>query len=135
MDAPAPCASTDVLWSCTVCCNKEQTTKEHICVGPSFVIFRHLSLCERSKSSPAQTLQPCPPKQKISYLQMCVLCLSLFSLFDQCRCWIASLYYYFPPSFPLLTTSYIHTIYNFSHYFPPLLSSLNHVQDSWYICS
>ena len=92
VDAPAPCASTDVLWSCTVCCNKEQTTKEHICVGPSFVIFRHLSLCERSKSSLAQTLQPCPPKQKISLLQMCVLHLSLFSLFDQRRCWIASLY-------------------------------------------
>src|SRR3954467_14385702 len=56
----------------TVCCNKEQTTKEHICVGPSFVIFRHLSLCERSKSSPAQTLQPSPPKQKRSVHYRCV---------------------------------------------------------------
>ena len=68
VDTPAPCASTDVLWSCTVYCNKEQTTKEHICVGPSFVIFRHLSLCERSKSSPAETLQTCPPKQKDQFV-------------------------------------------------------------------
>ena len=50
-----------------------------------------------------------PQNKKISLLQMCVPHLSLFSLFDQRRCWIASLYY-----------------------FPPFLSSLNHVLDSCY---
>ena len=50
------------------CRNKEQTTKEHICVGPSFVIFRHLSLCERDKSSPAKTLQPCRSKEKDQFV-------------------------------------------------------------------
>ena len=47
---------------------RTKTTKEHICVGPSFVIFRHPSLCERNKSSPAQTLQPYPPKQKNQFV-------------------------------------------------------------------
>ena len=103
MDAPAPCASTNVLWSCTVYCKKEQTTKEHICVGPSFFIFRHLSLCERSKSSPTQTLQPCPPPTETSVPFRCVYCVCHFSLFDQQRCWIDvldSCYATFPTTFP-----------------------------------
>ena len=51
-----------------------------------------------------------PQNKKISSLQMCILRLSLFSLFDQHRCWIVSLY----------------------KYFPHFLSSVNHVLDLCY---
>jgi hypothetical protein len=53
----------------------QQTTKEHICVGPIFVIFRHLSLCEGNKSSPSQTIQPCPLPIERSVPYRCVYCI------------------------------------------------------------
>ena len=110
MDAPAPGASTDVLGWCTVCCNKEQTTKEHICVGPIFVLFHPFSYV-RAANLVLHKL-PDPPvsfpfQQRDRFLTDVCTGLPPFSLFDQQSGWIASLYY-----------------------FPSLLSSLNHVLDS-----
>ena len=84
--------------------------KQHICVGPIFVLFEPFFLCEGSKSSPAQTTRPpvsFPFQQRDWFLTDVCTGLPPFPLFDQQSGWIASLYY-----------------------FPSLLSSLNHVLDS-----
>ena len=89
----------------------EYGAKQHICVGPIFVLFEPFFLCEGSKSSPTQTTRPPPvsfPFQQ-RYRFLTDLCTGLphFPLFDLQSGWIATLYY-----------------------FLPLLSSLNHVLDS-----
>ena len=87
----------------------EYVAKQHMCVGPIFVLFEPFSYVRASNL----VLHKLPDPQflslfnkEIGSLQMCVL-VTPFSLLDQQSSWIASLYY-----------------------FPPLLSSLNHVLDS-----
>ena len=101
---PAPCASTRINGWCRVCSPAAYMRWSHICSLWTFF------LCEVSKSSPAQTTRPpsfFPFSTKRSVPYRCVYWVTPFSLFDQQSGWIASLYY-----------------------FPPLLSSLNHVLDS-----
>ena len=88
----------------------EYVAKQHICAGPIFVLFEPSSYVRAANL----VLHKLPDPQflslfnkEIGSLQMCVLGYPLFSLFELQRSWIASLYY-----------------------FPPLLSSLNHVLDS-----
>ena len=100
VDAPAPCASTDVLWSCTICCNKDQTTKELFVLVPvllSLDTFPYVSAAN----------------------------LVLLKLYSQSVLVLSPLPFLFEPRPRFMR-------YNFPHYFPPFLSSLNHVLDSCY---
>ena len=88
----------------------EYVAKQHICVGPIFVLFEPFSYV-RAANLVLHKL-PDPPSffpfsTKRSVPCRCVYWVTPFSLLDQQSGWIASLYY-----------------------FPPLLSSLNHVLDS-----
>ena len=88
----------------------EYVAKQHICAGPIFVLFEPSSYV-RAANLVLHKL-PDPPvsfpfQQRDRFLTDVCIGLPLFSLFDLQSGWIASLYY-----------------------FPPLLSSLNHVLDS-----
>ena len=88
----------------------EYVAKQHICAGPIFVLFEPSSY-ERAANLVLHKL-PDPPvsfpfQQRDRFLTDVCTGLPPFSLFDLQSGWIANLYY-----------------------FPPLLSSLNHVLDS-----
>jgi len=80
----------------------EYVAKQHICAGPIFVLFEPSSYVRAANL----VLHKLPDPQFLSLTDVCTW-LPSFSVFDQQSGWIASLYY-----------------------FPPLLSSLNHVLDS-----
>ena len=88
----------------------EYVAKQHICVGPIFVLFELFSYVRVANL--VQHKLPDPPvsfpfQQTDRFLTDVCTGLPHFSLFDLQSSWIASLYY-----------------------FPPLLSSLNHILDS-----
>src|SRR3989337_406942 len=86
---------------------EKQTSKQHIWVGPIFVLFSNLFLCVDSKSSPGHTLVSCHTQPPLSFLfqpryWLLIQCIQRFpyiSPFDQETGWIASLYYFHPLSF------------------------------------
>ena len=90
----------------------EYVAKQHICVGPIFVLFELFSYVRAANLVLHKLPDPPPPiyfpfQQRDRFLTDVCTGLPPFSFFDQQRGWIASLYY-----------------------FSSLLSSLNHVLDS-----
>ena len=90
----------------------QQTSERDIWVGPIFVRYSHLILCEASKSSARLTLLTCPTVPTFfpfsinrSGLYWVCNVFPFISLLDQDTSWIASLCYFSPPLFPLSTKS------------------------------
>ena len=123
-DTPAPCGSARIK-ACMMQSLLQQRTKQHICVGPIFSLSTlYYVRAANLVLHKLYCLVPHPRflsflHEEISSLQMCVLCLPFFALFDQLSGWIASLYY-FPPPF-LFEPRPRFMLYNFS----TLLSRLN----------